>query len=382
MKNCCRKDMSRIRMAIIIPAIIIPALLALVFGSASLASASVKSVSHSAPRVRVKNGTSLNWSGYAVETNLASPQAGAVTDVKGQWTVPAVTGSSDAYSSMWVGIDGYNSGTVEQIGTEEDISSGSPVYYAWFEMYPKFGYEILSVPINAGDKISAEVNYAGSNNFVLSITDLTTGQSFSTTQKSATAQRQSAEWVMEAPSSNSNVLPLADYGTAFFSGSSAMINGHTGGIIDPAWQHDDMTMVSQSNIVESTPSAPSPDGSSFEVMWGDGACAKPQLSPQLTHVFWATLSDYSAGRLSATIAISNASSQPAMSTQITGDTNTNSVTLSTPLPASFGDIAASPLNGDVVAQTLVYNVPIGVTGFRTSFTAAAKDACSAGYTYP
>ena len=51
--------------------------------------------------------TSSNWSGYAVETNLNSPQSNSVTAVSGSWTVPTVTGTGTAYSAIWVGIDGY-----------------------------------------------------------------------------------------------------------------------------------------------------------------------------------------------------------------------------------------------------------------------------------
>src|SRR5215467_12494301 len=113
------------------------------------------------PRIRGKNGTSTNWSGYAVETSLASPQRGAVTDVKGQWTVPAVQcGSAQTYSSAWVGIDGYSSNSVEQTGTDSDCSNGSGVYYAWYEMYPHPSQRI-SMAINPGNVISAEVAFAG-----------------------------------------------------------------------------------------------------------------------------------------------------------------------------------------------------------------------------
>src|ERR1700733_3657591 len=65
--------------------------------------------------------TSTNWSGYATETNLNSPQSGAFTAVSGSWTVPSVIGSGNAYSSIWVGLDGYSSSTVEQIGTDSDL---------------------------------------------------------------------------------------------------------------------------------------------------------------------------------------------------------------------------------------------------------------------
>ena len=65
---------------------------------------------------------SPNWSGYVAATNLTSPQPNSVTEVVGSWIVPAVTGPAGANtdSSVWVGIDGYGSGTVEQVGTQED----------------------------------------------------------------------------------------------------------------------------------------------------------------------------------------------------------------------------------------------------------------------
>src|SRR5260370_40828673 len=81
------------------------------------------------PIIRNKNGSSTNWSGYAAYNS------GAASDVKGSWVVPAVncTGvTQNTYSSAWVGIDGYNDGTVEQTGTEQDCINGHASYYAWF----------------------------------------------------------------------------------------------------------------------------------------------------------------------------------------------------------------------------------------------------------
>jgi len=42
-----------------------------------------------------------------------------MTKALGSWVVPAGTCSSgDQYASMWVGIDGYGTDTVEQTGTK------------------------------------------------------------------------------------------------------------------------------------------------------------------------------------------------------------------------------------------------------------------------
>ena len=210
-----------------------------------------------------KHSDSTNWSGYAVETNLATPAANAVTDVKGSWVVPTIDSATYGYSSVWVGIDGYASSTVEQVGTEQD-SSGR--YYAWFEMYPRASRSIAQV--HPGDAISAEVSYLGKNTYQLTITDRTRGHGFTyRTRQKVNAQRTSAEWVVEAPSSFGGVLPLADFGTATISGAQATLLGHIGSISDSKWQADPMTMVTAGGVVKAEPSSLSAGGSSFSVAW-------------------------------------------------------------------------------------------------------------------
>lgn len=243
------------------------AFLLLAFQMPAVSKASSKNVEVKAfaPRIRVKDGTSTNWGGYAVETSLANPQNNAVSDVKGNWVVPTLSCTSQStYSSSWVGIDGYSDGTVEQTGTEHDCINGQPLYYVWYEMYPKFGYKV-NLPVKAGDNVSAEVKFIGNRKFVLTLTNLTTGGAFTTTQRS-NGQRQSAEWITEAPWS-SGVLPLANFGTMAFSNASATLNGHTGTISDGLWQMDQITMTDSSENPKATPSSLSPDGSAFSMTW-------------------------------------------------------------------------------------------------------------------
>src|SRR4029077_20070010 len=84
--------------------------------------------------------STTNWAGYAVST-----ANGAVTDVQGSWVQPAFKGTcggfyNSSYAVFWVGIDGFNSNTVEQIGTQIHCISVlwvAGVYYsAWYEFYP------------------------------------------------------------------------------------------------------------------------------------------------------------------------------------------------------------------------------------------------------
>ena len=77
-------------------------------------------------KLRVGAGTvySRNWSGYAASGTT-------FTDVKGSWTQPTADCSSVKHrkvtiAAFWSGLDGYNSRTVEQTGTEADCVGATP----------------------------------------------------------------------------------------------------------------------------------------------------------------------------------------------------------------------------------------------------------------
>jgi len=217
-----------------------------------------------APRAHDGSFQSTNWSGYAV-----TGASGSVSDAKGSWTVPAIQGtcpSTNQYSSFWVGIDGFSSGTVEQTGTDSDCQNGVPTYYAWFEFFPHPLFLINGLTITPGDHMTAEANFNG--RFTVTITDTTTGVSFSTSAKVHSAQRSSAEWIAEAPSSSGGVLPLADFGTVSFSADTATVSGVTGAIGSFGSSVQVITMVSSSGAVKAQPSSLSgTNGDSFSVTW-------------------------------------------------------------------------------------------------------------------
>jgi hypothetical protein len=217
--------------------------------------------------------TSTNWAGYAVTGSN-------VTDVKGSWIEPKIQGTcptaKNEYASFWVGIDGYSSATVEQTGTDSDCQGGSPTYYAWYEAYPNPSHLISTLTISAGDKISAEVKYSFSTHkFTLTLKDVTKAKSFSTAVSVSGAKRNSAEWIAEAPSSSSGILPLANFGTVSFgtdytavaSTNYATIAGHTGKIGSFLNIHE-ITMINNAGTkTKAKPSSLSADGTSFQVTW-------------------------------------------------------------------------------------------------------------------
>jgi hypothetical protein len=161
--------------------------------------------------------TSGNWSGYV----LKSPRTGenlpteTFSFVRSKWVQPKVVCSvPDARVSIWVGIDGWGTDTVEQVGTFAVCGSGAaPLSYTAF-------WEMVGSPKNTGaqpfnvapgDSIEASVTYA-SGAFTLTLTDQTSGKKLSTVQHCAAesvCERASAEWIVERP--GSGAYPLADY---------------------------------------------------------------------------------------------------------------------------------------------------------------------------
>ncbi len=177
---------------------------------------------------------SSNWSGY----ELANFQTGQkYTSAYVTWVVPTVTygqstdsASSTEYSANWVGIGGFCENrlctradrTLIQLGTEQDVSpSGTTQYYAWYEMLPAAETPITTLAISPGDTMTASLSCGTTcsqkkQTWNLSMTDETTGQSWSGTFSYASSQL-SVEWIEEAPYLN-GILPLADFVTAHFPG--------------------------------------------------------------------------------------------------------------------------------------------------------------------
>ncbi len=175
---------------------------------------------------------STNWSGYADTASSGY----AFNSVSATWTQPAVTTqSSSSYvaASFWVGLDGFNSSTVEQTGTQAVIGSGGTVSYtAWYELYPQVEMPVFTV--SPGDKISASVVYQpSSNEYAFNIQDITSGASYQITtinSQTASAARSSAEWIVESPefgtsSGSYQLATLPDYGSFGFNNASASITG-------------------------------------------------------------------------------------------------------------------------------------------------------------
>lgn len=217
---------------------------------------------HAAPlegHLRRGLGTSesTNWSGYAAYNS-------SFTSVQGNWVQPvadceAVSKHGYALAAFWVGLDGYEDNTVEQTGTEADCGGSTPVYRAWWELYPKASVAI-GEPVKPGDQMHAQVTQDE-----LVLEDLTAGWTFKQSFLPGSLAFDSAEWIAEAPAKNA----LTDFGSVHFSSASASSQALSGGAIESqAWSDDAITLVGSSHndlAMRATPGALEEEARAFTI---------------------------------------------------------------------------------------------------------------------
>lgn len=226
---------------------------------------------HLAPQMSV---TSNNWSGYAA----AADSGVHIRFVSANFTIPSLNcansplGSSGfAYAGHWAGLDGFNDATVEQTGVDAFCdSSGTPTYYAWYEMYPLA--PVAFTGVNPGDAIHVSVFFTGSA-YDLALTDLTTGGSIDTTQpcpSGSTCRNKSAEVITEDPGGAvAGGFNLADFGMANYTGASVTSLAGTHGTLAAQrnnWTSTEITMEDSGGTMMAVPSALE-GGQAFNVAW-------------------------------------------------------------------------------------------------------------------
>lgn len=213
-----------------------------------------------------------NWAGYVASTNIFNPIKGTVTFVKGSWIIPTVVQppKDGTYYAIWVGIDGFNSGTIEQLGTAYQFTNGKQINYAWFEMFPKVSMQISNFPVKPGDSITAIAKYEGSGQYTLKMFN-NTRKTFTVVPASHTrstvSPRTSCEWIVEAPSDNKGILPLAHFNPVTFTKCEAIIKGIRGKIKNPNYQNIQINMANSNGTVKAVTSALNSTGDGFKVVW-------------------------------------------------------------------------------------------------------------------
>lgn len=223
--------------------------------------------------------SSKKWAGY-IATGGKSP----FTYVQAEFRVAAVNCRVTPHlsvASQWVGLDGWNSGTVEshtveQIGVDSDCgrpgnSTNAPHYFAWREMFPDPLQEIE--PVNAGDTIVVSVYQipAGSPgdalDYVLTLQDLTkSGVPKSYLEPCPIVCKDaSAEVISEGYNEGKSKGP-ADFGRESFSDIALGEYGDLiGNFATTSWTNIDV--VQKQKAVDAVPTPLSDGGTAFSVVW-------------------------------------------------------------------------------------------------------------------
>jgi len=189
---------------------------------------------HAAPLV-----TTIGPYGYAVTGST-------YTSTTADWTMPTLKcTTSGASVSIWTGLDGYSSPTVEQIGAEAVCESGTAEYSGWYDLYPAAPV-YFSNTISPGDAMTASVVFSGTTTFKFTLQDVTAGWSHAVTKNAAGEERSSAEVVTEGPGAAG---VLTDFGKITFTGCE--VNSLSLGDQDPT----PITMVDGSGKVMVSTSA-------------------------------------------------------------------------------------------------------------------------------
>lgn len=206
--------------------------------------------------------SSRNWSGYAIARSK-----GSMNSIAGEWIVPRVTSRKpNSFSSVWIGIDGFNNNSLIQTGTEQDYYNGSAHYYAWWEILPAVETRI-PFRVSPGDHMRAEIYNLGRGKWSITLTNNTKHWTFSI-DRFYKGPQSSAEWIVEAPQVNGRIATLADYGKTSFrncsvNGSNPRLVKYNGGVM------------TQQNVRVSTPSAPNRNGNGFVVVYGSSTPQPP-----------------------------------------------------------------------------------------------------------
>lgn len=224
------------------------------------------------------------WSGYVL-TGATSTDV-SFTSVAGTWTVPTVLCGPKAAgtsSAVWVGLGGYATQVLEQVGVNANCDAkGKAVYFAWYELVPDIARNI-NAKVFPGDEIVSSVRIHHLALVDLRVENRTRHWSF-VRKITWAADMGSAEWITEAPNNClrnlCRVSALANFGRVTFKNIAATGNGSPGTLANPRWTAIPLRLVPgvKSSLgsgfaipshshAGATPGSVSTDGRTFRISW-------------------------------------------------------------------------------------------------------------------
>jgi hypothetical protein len=241
--------------------------------SASAALKSHGQLLHLAPHsLKANANSSSNWFGYNQGT--LEQNGKMFNSITGDWTVPTATqhtAGQDESSSDWIGIGGgcidagctATDSTLIQTGTEQDVSSGTASYSAWWELVPAPSVTISGMTVAPGDHMHASVAeaVAGSNVWTITLQDVTRGESFSQTVP------YSSTHTTAVIGTNAGFAALPNLTNPAW--TSATVNGASAGLK----ASEEMDLIDSNGKVIGAPSAPNATANGFDECTWASTCS-------------------------------------------------------------------------------------------------------------
>jgi hypothetical protein len=205
---------------------------------------------------------SENWAGYTTHQDGSK-----YTAVGGSWIVPKSSTPVPSGEATWVGLGGFSTPDLIQVGTLNLIDSeGASKYYAWYELLPDPPVTI-TMEVRPGDSMTASIVplITGNNQWIIYIKNNTTGIFFQdvVTYKSSLT---SAEWIEEVPTSaiDKKYLALSYFSKVNFTNAWVVQDG-VRKTINEARSNPMYLLDYDRNIALAVPSALSNNGTAFSV---------------------------------------------------------------------------------------------------------------------
>jgi hypothetical protein len=192
------------------------------------------------------NATMDFWSGSA----FGGAPTGVFSTIAAWWVVPNVTVTDESDEVLiWVGIDGWGTNSVLQIGTWQYYRKGQLYTHGWSEWFPgTAGLPIPGFDVKPGDTVAAVVSASSATEAVITITNVTTNKYSSNPVSAPTGlqvQGQTAEWIVERPGQPHD--PLANFGQVGFTLAAADYVDQLGGTVQGELHAENGTLIDMVN---------------------------------------------------------------------------------------------------------------------------------------
>jgi hypothetical protein len=165
----------------------------------------------------VQTSTTDNWSGSTV---IGKPGQYANGEIAMSLMVPYIAEAFGCaahdqqwhYTSIWAGIDGDGTSTVEQAGVQVvSDCSGPENITAFIETYPEPEVYIDNFPINVGDMVDVWVWLTGASTCAAWENETRNASTTACLTNPGPIQSASIEWVVERPLLGPNLATLGNY---------------------------------------------------------------------------------------------------------------------------------------------------------------------------